>query len=261
MSLLVEGCYNAGNAEGSKSGAAAGSVRKSSVNNCFVLEGTAPAVFSNIEDTDVSSAVFKDAEYMQTGEFIIDLRNDTDFVDDTYDENGGFPILSWQNERPEIYGEYQEIQLQYDSESGKYTLAQVVRPVNVHISARTFVSDKNITFDVQPAGQVGSTLNISVWDSEGKTIYPESGYFVSIRMEETIPSHKVTFESNSKYASIFNSKDDNEIFGTERVTDGSGFGFYIVPDEGYDIVSVRASNQDTALDIWDGKTTDIAWYK
>lgn len=26
-------------------------------------------------------------------------------------------------------------------------------------------------------------------------------------------------------------------------------------------MSVRASNQDTALDIWDGETTDIAWYK
>ncbi|MCD7946688.1 MAG: Ig-like domain-containing protein [Oscillospiraceae bacterium] len=294
--MVLKSCYNAGTVFASKGGALVGEVTAASVDGCYALAGSTNNLFYAVVSTDTSESGFYTEEEMRNGEFIIQLGSGMMYTDDLYWVNAGLPVLTWQAARPEVFGEYEQLPILYDEESGLYTIESIVTPVEVRVQARTTVSEKKITFQVEPWSLVQDSIVITVLDAAGTQIQPVSGskvsfilsvggsysytvqadgfeaaggtlditdqssYLVSIRLDESIPYQTVSFQLNRQQASIYSAQDDTRISGSASVAEGSALSFYILPNTPYAIADVSLEGYGTESDRWDGISLDTSWY-
>ncbi|MCD7947244.1 MAG: Ig-like domain-containing protein [Oscillospiraceae bacterium] len=293
--VTIQNGYSAGALSGSAGqGGIIGRADSSIIDNCYALTGTADVEVYASTNATLSNYGFQTEAEMRDVTFLILFGADTAFAEDIYWNNNGLPVLSWQAERPVVFGEYESLPVLYDEDTGLYVIENITCPVEVRIRALTSVTEKRITFSVEPAARVAASLSIAVLDSSGVQIAhvedsatsflltvgetysyvitadgfltatgslavtDSSGYLVSIRLQESEASYLVSFESNSRFLGIYNL--DAEAITEANVTRGGTLDFAIVPDEGYEIVSVRAADSESAFDLWDGTTVDTAWY-
>ena len=297
-SVVVKNNYSTGGVQGTRAAALVSLLSSATVDNCYSREGTGTALFLSVTGTTtVANGRFCTEQEMQTGEFIVQLNRGTGFTDDVSWGNDGFPVFLWEAERPQIFGEYRQLDFSHDEESGLYSVPHIIQPLEIRVEVCTNVFGKNITFDVQPAGVVAHSLQIVVLDSRNAQVEPMAGkpnvfrltvgetysyivtaddfasvkgilavteassYLVSIRMDEIIPTRTVSFELNRQSAQVYDSRNDRELGNSVKVTQGGLAEFYILSNGSYEVASVYMSGTGAALDVWDGYSEDVSWYK